>query len=147
MGDLLTLTEASFFLLLQAGKGVKLDSAKKVILIIDDDKCISKVFSRILQKHGFATDTAGTGSEALEKVKTRSYAAALIDVCLPDANGAILTTKLQQLNGEMIQIIITGFPSKAPENEADACLVKPVTPEKLVATLKEKLKINPQQAF
>jgi len=118
-----------------------------VILIIDDDKSISRVFSRILQKHGFATDIAGTGNEALEKVKTRSYAAALIDVCLPDANGANLTRKLQKLNGKMVQIIVTGFPTRAPENEADACLVKPVTPEKLVATLKEKLKINSQQAF
>lgn len=119
-----------------------MDSSKKAILIIDDDKSISRVFSRILQKHGFATDTAGTGHEALEKVKTRPYAAALIDVCLPDANGARLTSKLQQLNDKMVQIIITGFPMKASENEADACLVKPVTPEKLVATLKEKLKTN-----
>ncbi|XHH07936.1 MAG: response regulator [Candidatus Bathyarchaeia archaeon] len=117
-----------------------MDSTKKTILIIDDDAGISRAFSRILQKNGYITDTAETGEEALQKATKQSYAAALIDVCLPDLNGASLTSRLQQLNGKMIKIIITGFPVKAPKNMVDACLVKPVAPEKLLATLQEKLR-------
>ncbi len=111
----------------------------KKILIIDDDTNITRAFSRILQKNGYLTDVAGTGREALEKAGNTSYAAALIDVCLPDSNGVTLTSRLQKLDCNMVKIIVTGFPSKAPKDEADACLVKPVAPENLLATLKEKL--------
>ncbi len=124
-----------------------MDLPKKAILIIDDDASISRVFSRILEKNGYVTDTAGTGKEAIEKATKQSYSAALIDVCLPDSNGVSLTSSLQQLNGKMIKIIITGFPMKAIKNEADACLIKPVTPEKLLATLKEKISFQTQQAL
>jgi DNA-binding NtrC family response regulator len=122
------------------GKEKGMESSKKAILIIDDDVNILRTFSRILQKNGYSTDTAGTGKEAIEKAEKQHYAAALIDVCLPDLNGITLTSKLQQLNNKMIKIIITGFPMKAPKNEADAFLIKPVKPEKLLDTLKEKLK-------
>jgi DNA-binding response OmpR family regulator len=124
-----------------------LDSTKKTILIIDDDAGISKAFSRILQKNGYATETAGTGKEAIDKATKQSYAAVLIDVCLPDSNGASLTSKLQQLNGKMVKIIITGFPMMAPKTAADVYLVKPVTPEKLLAVLKEKLNFQAQHAL
>jgi DNA-binding NtrC family response regulator len=116
-----------------------LDQIKQSILIIDDDAGISKAFSRILQKNGYTTDTAGTGKEAIEKVTKHIYAAALIDVCLPDLSGASLASKLEQLNDKMIKIVITGFPIGVTKTDADAYLVKPVNPEKLLATLKEKL--------
>lgn len=119
-----------------------MESPKKTILIIDDDAGISNAFSRVLQKNGYATDTAVTRREAIEKAKTNFYAAALIDVCLPEVAGASLASKLQQLNSKMIKIIITGFPVKTFKNEADAYLVKPVNPEKLLSTLKEKLNLQ-----
>jgi DNA-binding NtrC family response regulator len=122
-----------------------LDCPKKTILIIDDDASILKAFSRILQKNGYATDTAGTGNEAIEKATKKTYAVALIDVCLPDVNGVNLASKLQQLNSKMIKIIITGFPTKALKTDADAYLVKPVKPENLLATLKEKLTFQSQK--
>lgn len=127
------------------GKEKSLECPKKTVLIIDDDANILKAFSRILQKNGYATDTAENGNEAIEKAKTRFYEAALIDVCLPDINDAYLTSSLQQLNSKMVKIIITGFPSRTAKNTADAYLVKPVTPEKLLATLREKLQTRNQQ--
>jgi DNA-binding NtrC family response regulator len=122
----------------------RLECSKKTILIIDDDASILSAFSRILQKNGYATDTAKTGNEALEKAAKRHYVAALIDVCLPDINGVTLTSELQQLNSKMVKIIITGFPLKAPKSEAETYLIKPVKPEKLLATLKEKLSFQTQ---
>ena len=127
----MTLTAAKLSLAARGRERRKrLECPKKTILIIDDDASILRAFSRILQKNGYATDTAGTGTEALEKATKQHYSAALIDVCLPDTNGTSLASKLHQLNSKMIKIIITGFPTKAHRAEADAYLVKPVEPEK-----------------
>ena len=116
-------------------------SNKKSILIIDDDVSISRTFSRILERNGYETDTAVTGKEAIEKAKIKTYAAALIDMRLPDFNGdnlmAILTKK--NGNGKMVRIIITGATAIRQETEADAYLLKPVRAEELLSTLKEKL--------
>ncbi len=143
----MTFYRVNLFIDLSGERRKNLESHNKTILIIDDDVNILRAFSRILQKNGYTTDTAGTGREALEKVKTTSYAAALIDVCLPDSNGVTLTSKLHQVNSKMVKIIVTGFPMKAPKNEADACLIKPVMPEKLLETLNEKLKNLNQSAL
>jgi DNA-binding NtrC family response regulator len=107
------------------------------VLIIDDDETIARTFSRILQKKGYVTDIALTGQEALHKSRLKLYDVALIDVCLPDANGAELS---EQLHGseKMLKIIITGFPAMCNKN--NVCLIKPVKPEKILELIELKLK-------
>lgn len=117
---------------------------QKSILIIDDDKFILNVFSRILQKQGYNVDTAETGQEALEKLDTRKYNLALVDVKLPDTNGTNLLAKMHITQPSMIKIAITGFPSledatKVMDQGATAYLVKPVKSKELVKLIAEKL--------
>jgi two-component system NtrC family response regulator len=122
-----------------------MEKQKKSILIIDDDKSILNIFTRILQKQGYNTDTAETGQEALEKLQANSYDLALVDVKLPDTNGTDLLARINQTHPNMIKIAITGFPSledatKVIDRGAAAYLVKPVKPEELVSIIAEKLK-------
>ena len=122
-----------------------MEKQKKSILIIDDDKSILNIFTRILQKQGYHTDTAETGQEALEKLEANSYDLALIDVKLPDTNGTDLLARINQTHPNMIKIAITGFPSledasKVIDRGAAAYLVKPVKSEELVSIIAEKLK-------
>ena len=117
---------------------------QKSILIIDDDKYILNIFSRILQKQGYAVDTAETGQEALERLDTNEYDLALIDVKLPDCNGTSLLQKLHSIKPDMFKIVITGFPSIEDANAiidrgATAYLVKPVKSEELVKIIAEKI--------
>lgn len=116
---------------------------QKNILIIDDDKSILRILTRILQKQGYNTRTAETGREAGEEINNRSYDMALIDVKLPDTDGIDLLQKMQVTRPGMIKIILTGFASmddgvKALNTGADAYLVKPVEPTELLKILKEK---------
>jgi len=118
---------------------------KKAILIIDDDKSVLKIYTRILQKEGYDTDTAETGEEAMEKASNRFYHLALVDMKLPDINGNDLLTRIHVAHPKMIKIMITGFPTvedgvKALDRGADAYLVKPVKTEELLTVIKEKLK-------
>jgi DNA-binding NtrC family response regulator len=122
-----------------------MEKQKKSILIIDDDKSILNIFTRILQKQGYKTDTAETGQEALEKLQASSFHLAIIDVKLPDTNGTDLLVRINQTHPNMIKIAITGFPSledatKVIDRGAAAYLVKPVKSEELISIIAEKLK-------
>jgi len=117
----------------------------KNILIIDDDKSVLNIFTRILQKQGYNTDTAETGQEAMEKLKNNKYQLALVDIKLPDTNGVDLLAKMHQAQPNMIKIAVTGFPSledatRVIDRGAAAYLVKPVKTEELVKIIAEKLK-------
>ena len=123
----------------------KMENQNKKILIIDDDKYILCIFSRILQKQGYDVDTAETGQEALEKIGNQKYDLALIDVKLPDTEGPNLLARINNIYPEMMKIVITGFPSledatKVMDQGAIAYLVKPVKSEELVKIINEKLK-------
>jgi DNA-binding NtrC family response regulator len=117
---------------------------KKCILVIDDDRSILEGFKLILERKGYLTDTAETGSEAIEKVRCRYFNLVLIDTRLPDMDGTSLLSEFRQLDPEMKKIIITGFSTR--ENAilclnlgADAYLEKPVTPGKLLEFVTAKL--------
>lgn len=117
---------------------------KKSILIVDDDKSILNIFTRILQKQGYNTDTAETGQEAMGKLQNQRYDLALVDVKLPDTNGTDLIAKMHTGNSDTILIAVTGFPSLDDANRvidrgATAYLVKPVKSEELIRIIAEKL--------
>lgn len=118
---------------------------EKTILLIDDDKSILRMFTRVLQRVGYSVETAETGKEAIEKATARSYNLALIDIKLPDMEGTDLLSKLGEIAPKMIKIMITGFPSsddrvKALNWGASAYLVKPIQPEDLLKIVEENLK-------
>ena len=113
-------------------------------MIIDDDRGILDGFRLILERKGYMTDTAESGSEAIEKVRGKYFNLALIDISLPDIDGTALLSEFRELNPVMKKIIITGFSTR--ENAilclnlgADAYLEKPVTPGKLLEFVAKKL--------
>ena len=117
---------------------------KKSILIIDDDRGILDGFKLILERRGYLTDTADTGGDAIEKVHSKYFNLALIDIKLPDVDGTSLLPEFHQLNPEMKKIIITGFSTRENAIQclnlgADAYLEKPVTPGKLLEFVAAKL--------
>jgi len=67
---------------------------KKRILIVDDDEAVRKYVCRILEGAGYRADTAGTGSEALQKATQHRYALALLNYRLPDMTSERLQTQM-----------------------------------------------------
>jgi len=122
------------------------------VLIIDDDKSILNILSKILGKSGFIVDTAESGQEAMNKLATKTYSIALIDVRLQDTNGLDLLIKVQEIAPKMKKILLTGYPSdedriKAFERGADYYLAKPVNPERLVEIIREKTKKDDNELY
>jgi DNA-binding response OmpR family regulator len=119
----------------------------KTVLVVDDDKSILRAFTRILQRAGDSTERAENGKEALDKIQTRNYDAALIDVVLGDSNGLDLLPKIEENSPKTVKIIVTGADTTEKRDEAcrngtDAYLTKPVNPEVLLDVFAEKLRTH-----
>lgn len=122
-----------------------METEKKSILIIDDEKDILNVLTMLLSGKGYVTETAMTGAEAIEKSKAKSYNIALIDIVLPDMQGTQLLVKLKDTVPKMRKIIITGHASldnaiEALNLGADAYIMKPVKSQELLKVIGEQLK-------
>ena len=122
---------------------------KPSILIVEDDANIRETLSTILQQKGYNTDTAKNGKEAIQKSKAKFFNLALLDIKLPDMEGTKLLTTMHENLPKMVKIMITGYPSlenavEALNLGADAYVIKPVKPEKLLALVEEKLEEQSQ---
>jgi DNA-binding NtrC family response regulator len=118
---------------------------KPSILIVEDDANIRETLSSILRQKGYNTDTAKTGLEAIQKSEARFFDLALLDIKLPDMEGTKLLTMMHDNLPKMVKIMVTGYPSlenavEALNHGADAYVIKPVKPEKLLALIEEKLR-------
>ena len=117
---------------------------KRTIIIVDDDKSILSVFTRVLEKKGYVVTTAENGKDCMDKIEHFHFSAALIDVCLPDMMGIDILPKIYQTSPKTVKIVFTGSPYlealKVGNEYIDAFLVKPIKPELLLNILEEKLK-------
>ena len=57
------------------------------ILLIEDERVIAKALQRLLQRHGYDTETAATVEEARRRVLSTTYDLVVADLRLPDGLG------------------------------------------------------------
>ena len=57
------------------------------ILIVDDDRRMAKTLVDILKVKGFETESAHSGSEAMDKVKEGHFDCVMTDIKMPEMNG------------------------------------------------------------
>jgi len=124
---------------------------KPSILIVEDDVNIRQSLRTVLQQKGYNTDTAKNGEEAIRKSQTKFFNLALLDIKLPDMEGTKLLLIMHENLPKMMKIMITGYPSlenavEALNQGADAYIIKPVKPDKLLALIQEKLEEQRQTA-
>jgi two-component system alkaline phosphatase synthesis response regulator PhoP len=118
---------------------------KGSVLIVDDDVCVVKTMSSVLEDEGFEFDIAYNGKEALEKAKDKSYDVALLDINLPDMKG---TQLLKAIGQGTVKIMVTAYPESQTSLDAlkwgaDGYLIKPIDPNEVIKTMDEKLqKLN-----
>ena len=116
---------------------------EKLILVVDDEESVLDSLQSILENAGYRVVTAQNGQKALEKAQFIPFDAILVNLKLPDIDGADLILRLPK-NREMLKIIITGFSTpeegaKAADCGADDFFVKPIQPQDLLNTLRTRL--------
>lgn len=79
------------------------------ILIIDDDSSIREMLEMFLAGEGYETDLAANGAEALAKIQTQDYDAAISDIKMPGMSGIELLEKAQKAKPNLQILMITAY--------------------------------------
>lgn len=85
-------------------------TAKKRILVIDDEEIIRWLFKETLEDNGYHVMTVVDGTEALELVRSWNFDLIFIDLKMPGMNGAETFRRIRQINESLPIVIITGYP-------------------------------------
>ncbi|MCB0343702.1 MAG: response regulator transcription factor [Bdellovibrionales bacterium] len=127
--------------------------ADTTILIIEDDEVAKRTAERSLEKHGFATLTAGTGEEGIQVFSGSRPSAILLDRGLPDIDGLEVCRRIRGLpGGEVIPIILLTAQDENTEiveglnAGADDYVTKPFNADVLASRIKAILRRTSVQA-
>ena len=82
---------------------------KARFLIVDDEQEVCNFFSYLLKNKGYEVETANTGKEAIAKIDSLQFNAALIDLKLPDNDGLSILKIIKEKQPKCEVIIITGY--------------------------------------
>ena len=120
----------------------------QLILIVDDDAELRMLYRLILEREGFTVAEAANGADALRFLSTQKPDLIIMDVLMPLLGGEGVMRKLQQMPilDEARIIVLTAYPrfrDSALFLRADQFLVKPVTPQQIVAAVRATLSGQP----
>ena len=112
-----------------------------MILVVDDQKNMCWILSKVLADAGFAVVTAATAAEALAVADCGGVTAAVIDYRLPDKSGLVLFEALRRRHAQLQAVLITSYGSEQLREEAlrlgfHAYMDKPLDNSALIATLR-----------
>ncbi|MBU4312612.1 MAG: response regulator transcription factor, partial [Candidatus Omnitrophica bacterium] len=121
--------------------------SKEKILIVEDDKNISKLVKYNLEKAGFECIVTITGEKALEVLDKEAIDLIILDIMLPEMDGFETCKQIKQ-DKKLSHIPIIMLTAKGEEVDrlvgfelgADDYVVKPFSPRELVLRVKAILK-------
>ena len=108
----------------------------RVVLVVDDHDDTRQMYVHFFEAMGVRTVEATTCSEALAKTRSGGLDAVVLDRRLSDGDGAEVCRALKRdPSTQALPIVVLS--GRAPDGsvEADAYLVKPVLPERLLEEL------------
>ena len=118
-------------------------TAKKTVLIIDDEPDTLTYFSSLLQDEGFETMVAENGDAALKKVATAKPDLITLDITMPETSGVRCYRELRANDAyrDIPVIMITGVSEKFQDfissrkqvPPPDGYLTKPIEEKDLIA--------------
>ena len=89
----------------------------KTVLIVEDNELNMKLFSDLLEAHGYATLKTANGIEAIEIARAHHPDLILMDIQLPEVSGLVVTKWLKE-DDELASIpviAVTAFAMKGDE--------------------------------
>lgn len=118
------------------------DTAKRKILLVDDDPAIRQILVRLLAEENYLVLTAANGLEALALTGSTTFDLVLLDLNMPVQDGWETFEQLSSRNPLMPIILITARPNQfypALTSGAGALLEKPLDFTKLFHTINDLL--------
>lgn len=120
------------------------------ILVVDDDDALRESMVSLLESEGYLLDVAKSGKEAEMKLRNKVFNLVILDIRLPDTTGIELLSKINEHALRMKKVVLTGYPDKdtaikSVNEKADAYLVKPFKPERLLEVIAENLRVQKEE--
>ena len=113
-----------------------------LVLVVDDDRDLCSNLWDLLRERGFRVSLAHGCQEAAEQLKGSTFKVVLIDMRIPDGDGAAVFQMVRAANPQARTVLITGYPSemdqliaRAIAEGADAVCYKPFDIAGLLDTL------------
>lgn len=122
--------------------------SSKKCLIVDDNKDVLIYINRILLDTGIKVITARSGIEAVEIIRSNSdIDVVLLDMQMPEMNGIEAARLIRKIRKDLPIIAQTAFIFEDDkdiilEAGCDACLIKPIRKEHLLAVMSSFVKSN-----
>jgi two-component system response regulator TctD len=115
------------------------------VLLIEDNSELVSLLIKGLGQAGFSADSVGTAADALQVLATMRYAALVLDLGLPDADGLSLLREIRHRHDTTPVLVLTarnGVSDRVAglRAGADDYLAKPFAMEELVARLQALLR-------
>ena len=116
----------------------------KKILIVDDAKENTRLFSLYLKSTGALVEIANSGFEALDLVKENNFDVVLLDLQMPEMDGFQVLENLQELkvNAPVLALTAHGMDSEKAKTKAAGFydhIVKPVGSSELIEAIKHAI--------
>ena len=107
------------------------------ILVVEDDRELRSLFSRVLTRHGYSTLEAGNGEEALSLLDTEYIDLIISDIMMPVMDGYELVRSLREANITIPVLMITAKDAfddmeRGFLSGTDDYMVKPVNVNEMV---------------
>jgi DNA-binding response OmpR family regulator len=115
------------------------------LLVVEDDRALAGVLRRALSEEGYAVDTAASGAAADEAVTVNDYALIVLDLGLPDADGAHLCRQWRERGLSAHIIMLTARDARRDrigglDSGADDYVTKPFDYEEFSARVRALLR-------
>ena len=122
------------------------------VLVVDDDDTHRELISTVLGRAGFSTVDAANGEEAMAAARRHLPQLVVLDVRLPDVSGYEICRELRDEFGDRVSIVfLSGARTEGFDQAAgllvgaDDYLVKPFSPDELLARVRVRLPVAPAE--
>ncbi|HEX9986598.1 MAG TPA: response regulator [Thermoanaerobaculia bacterium] len=126
---------------------------KPRVLLVDDNEATCTLVTALLQRE-FAVETAFDGQEALERLRTKMYAAILLDLRMPQPDGYAILDFISTTRPEVMKSVIVVSAALSPREierlrQYDVCAIiaKPFEIESLLQSVKDCANVNDTPAL
>jgi CheY-like chemotaxis protein len=113
-------------------------SQRKVILLVEDDDELRRMFRTSLLLEGYEVLEAGDGLEALSRIDRELPDLVVLDLMLPSLSGVAVRQEIaaHALTRDIPIVVVTGSAMNVDHLDVECVLRKPVGPEELVAAVR-----------
>lgn len=131
--------------MLETGPVIEQADERAKILLVDDDRLVVDALAEFLRLEGHDVDSAGDGSEALEKLADGDFSLVVTDINMSRTNGLELLRAIKQRYSHIVVVVITGYGTienavEAVKMGAFEYLTKPVIDDEIRVLIERALK-------